>query len=125
MLPSTPTPSRVGVSSSHPRSLPTTSVSANASRSARSSAGVSIRRSGTLELRNQPTGSMGSHARAVVTTYGYPAHILAVVASVQAESAPETWSHVLSQRIDGCTPEFIAALVRAMRTDLALSQSQA
>lgn len=124
ILPSTPTPSHAGASGSYPRSYPATSASAHASRSAQSSAGVPIRRSATLGLRTQPTSNVGSHTRAVITTYGYPSSTVAIVASVQSEYTPEAWPHALSRRVDGCSQEFVAALVRAMHSDLGLSQSQ-
>ena len=119
--PSAPTPLYVG-SNNSPRSLPITSATANAPRSARSSAGVPIRRSAIPRPRDQSAGSAGSHTRRVVATYGHPPRVLEIVALVQADYAPDAWFNALWSRIDGCTDEFIAALVSAMREDLGLTQ---
>ena len=67
-----------------------------------------------------PESRVGLYARHVVHRYGYPFATFAIIASVQAESAPEDWHQALQERINGSTHEFISALVNGMCRDLGL-----
>ena len=74
----------------------------------------------TLAPRDRRSRGAGLHARQTVLAHGHSFGLFDIIASVQRESAPEDWSAVLLQRISGSTPQFISALVDAMRKDLNL-----
>ena len=112
-MPHTPTPSHVGAHSPRRSSPPVTPVSAR-------SAEAPAPGGATVGPRGQGLRDAGFHARHVVARYRYPFSTFAIIASVQAESAPEDWYDVLQQRIQGSTHEFVSALVNGMRKDLGL-----
>lgn len=117
--PPTPTPSHVRAHSSRPRSPPVIPVGIGRS-PVQSSAGALEQGVATPRSHNRRSRDAGFYARQVVSAYRYPFGIFPIIASVQAESAPEDWSSELGRRINDSTPEFISALVDGMRQDLGL-----
>ena len=95
-------------------------VGTSASQPVRRSGGAPVQGGATLGPRDQRFNGAGLHARQAVLAHGYPFSLFPIIASVQRESAPEDWSAVLLERIEGSTPEFVSALVASMRRDVNL-----